>query len=124
VPLFLSEARLLRLTQFVFFLALIVVVAATVMPSPAMPVTVTWNDKVLHFIAYFGLGILGGTGWPERRYALLLIMPLFGMALESAQGLMAIGRFFDWYDGLANAVGAFAGVAASLLVRRILFPAS
>lgn len=121
MPLFLSETHLVRLTQFLFFMALIVVVLATVMPVPAMPVSVTWNDKILHFIAYFGLGLLGGTGWPSRRYALLLIMPVFGMALESVQGMMAIGRFFEWYDGIANAIGAFVGVAASLLVRRILF---
>ena len=123
MPPFISETYLLRLTQFLFFAALVVVVAATVMPVPSMPVSVTWNDKILHFIAYFGLGILGGTGWPARRYALLLTMPLFGMALEAAQGVMAIGRYFEWYDGIANALGAFAGVAASLAVRRILFRA-
>ncbi len=114
----------LRTVQFLFFAALIVVVAATVMPSEAIPVSGTWDDKVLHFIAYFGLGLLGGTGWPERRHALLISMPLFGMSLEFAQGVMEFGRSFEWYDGLANACGAFAGVAASLIARRVLFPRS
>lgn len=122
--LFENEHRLLRLVQTLFFAALIVVVIATVIPSVSVPVAFSLDDKALHFIAYFGLGILGGTGWPDRRRVLLWAMPLFGMALECVQGTMAVGRMFDWYDGIANSIGAFAGVAASLLARRILFSAS
>lgn len=119
----LSSDRILlaRVVQTLFFLALFVVVIATVMPAPVMAMTATWNDKVLHFIAYFGLGILGGTGWPEGRRSLLILMPLFGLTLEFVQGGFIPGRSFDWLDALANAFGAYAGVISSLLARRILF---
>ncbi len=117
----LSPVMLERAIQALFFLALIVVVTLTVIPGAAIQTEMSLNDKLLHFIAYFGLGILGGTGWADRRHVLVIAMPIFGLALEIIQGGFVEGRSFDWYDGLANAIGAFAGVAASLLCRRILF---
>ncbi len=116
-----NQILLVRAVQTLFFLALIVVVIATVIPAPAMQVAITWNDKILHFIAYLGLGLLGGTGWPERRRSLLILMPLFGLALEFIQGGLIPGRSFDWFDAVANAVGAYFGVMISLVARRILF---
>ena len=107
--------------QALFFAALAVVVTLTVLPGADVPVAFTLNDKLMHFIAYFGLGLLGGTGWPERRAMLLIAMPLFGMALECVQGGFVPGRAFDWLDGVANAMGAVVGVASSLVSRRILF---
>lgn len=112
--------RIIQFVQVLFFAALAVVVAATVVPAPEMPVTVTWNDKLLHFVAYFGLGILGGSGWENRRAFLLLLMPVFGLGLEFVQGAFIPGRAFDWYDAVANAAGAFAGVASSLRLSRLL----
>jgi len=124
VNVLINHAQLLRLIQALFFLALLVVVVATVLPAPAIPVKFTWEDKILHFVAYFGLGILGGTGWPERRTALLIAMPLFGMALECVQGGLIPGRAFDWFDGIANVLGAYVGVTRSRITRRILFASS
>jgi len=119
-----DQTRLLKFVQSLFFIALSVVVAATVTPGPAIPFTFTWSDKILHLIAYFGLGLLGGTGWPERRMTLLIGMPLFGMALECVQGSLVPGRSFDWFDGLANATGVYVGYLTSLISRRILFAPS
>ncbi len=116
--------RMLRFVQSLFFLALCVVVISMVIPAAAVPDTFDISDKILHFIAYFGLGLLGGTGWPERRYSLIVTMPLFGMVLEFVQGGFVPGRSFDWFDGLANAFGAFAGIAASYTARKILFASS
>lgn len=110
---------LTKIAQALFFAALAVVVVGTMTPGPPIPTNV--SDKLLHFIGYFGLGLLGGTGWPERRMALFLWMPLFGMALEVIQGVFVPWRAFEWLDGLANAVGAVVGIAASFLARRILF---
>lgn len=119
-----NQTLLERGVQALFFLALIVVVTLTVIPGASVPTDVSLNDKLLHFVAYFGLGVLGGTGWADRRHMLIIAMPLFGLALEVIQGGFIEGRSFDWYDGLANALGAFAGVAASLMSRRILFAES
>ena len=112
-----------KTVQALFFAALVVVVVGTVVPGSSIPSSGGLNDKVLHFIGYFGLALLGGTGWPDRRLALLLWMPLFGMALEVVQGVLIPYRAFEWYDGAANAAGAIAGIAASFLARRILFAA-
>lgn len=120
---FKNQRLLTRIVQGLFFAALVVVVLGTIAPGPSIPSPVVWNDKVLHFVGYFGLGLLGGTGWPERRHLLVLWMPLFGMALEFLQGAFIPWRSFEWMDGAANAVGAIAGIAASFLARRILFPA-
>jgi len=116
-----NQELLTKIVQALFFAALIVVVAATVAPAPVYPFVWTIHDKILHFVAYFGLGLIGGIGWPERRSALLVSMPLFGMALECIQGLMIVGRSFDWLDGLANAIGLFVGVVSSFPARRIIF---
>ena len=115
------QELLTKLVQALFFAALAVVVIGTIAPGPALPTPPKFNDKLLHFVGYFGLGLLGGTGWPERRTMLLLWMPLFGVALELIQGIFIPWRAFEWFGALANAVGAIAGIAASFLARRILF---
>jgi len=119
-----NSEHLTKLVQALFFAALAVVVLGTVAPNPAIPTFFAWSDKALHFTGYFGLGLLGGVGWPRRRVHLFFWMPLFGMALEFVQGAFIPWRHFEWFDGVANAIGAMTGLAASFLARRILFMAS
>ena len=116
------QKLLTNIAQALFFSALIVVVLGTIVPGSSIPTPTEFNDKILHFVGYFGLGLLGGTGWPARRWSLLIWMPLFGMALELVQGVFIPWRSFEWFDGAANAAGAIAGIGASFLARRILFP--
>jgi len=115
------QELLTKTVQALFFAALIVVVLGTLAPGSSIPSPPIWNDKLLHFVGYFGLGLLGGMGWPDRRTTLFFLMPMFGMALEVIQGVFIPWRAFEWADGVANIVGAVAGIAASYLARRILF---
>lgn len=117
---FFPWARRERTVQTLWFAALIVVVTATLLPSTIKEIPVGHTDKLLHFAAYFGLGALGGTGWPDQRVKLLVLMPLFGLALELVQGGMVTGRYFDSLDAVANAVGAFVGVAVSFALRQLV----
>lgn len=122
VPIFsVQRSPLERVVQITWFAALIVVVSLTLLPGNSVSPPLSLNDKLLHFVAYFGLGILGGTGWPERRGLFLVAMPLLGLGLECTQGAFVPGRVFDWGDAVANAIGAFAGVASSVIARRLLF---
>jgi len=89
------QELLTKAVQALFFAALIVVVLGTVAPGSSIPSSAVWNDKLLHLVGYFGLGFLGGTGWPDRRMVLFFLMPIFGMALEVIQGVFIPWRAFD-----------------------------
>lgn len=74
------------------------------------------SDKVLHFIAYFGLALLiginwtlrGEFGWRQRGIAFLLIAS-FGVFDELTQ--IPVGRDGSVYDWLADCAGAVLGLA-------------
>ena len=120
---FKNQELLTKIVQLLFFCALAVVVTGTVIPNPPVQASLFLSDKVLHFMGYLGLGLLGGTGWPVRRLSLLFWLPLFGIALEFVQGAFLPWRYFEWLDAGANAAGAILGIAASVVARRILFMA-
>lgn len=84
-----------------------------------------WHlDKVGHFLAYFGMVVLGGFTFRTRsllwRTALFAIV--LGIALEGIQFFVA-GRDMSWLDGVTNGVGVFFGVGfyqkygAALIIR-------
>jgi VanZ family protein len=72
-------------------------------------------DKLLHFIAYFGLSVLLTLILQPRRKVLLGMLALVAMggALEIVQGL--IGRDASFLDELANTLGVIAGAAVARL---------
>lgn len=68
-----------------------------------------FNDKLLHFAAYFALGAMAAGALKERRpvvWACLGLM-LLGGVLEIIQGFT--GRDMSAYDELANMAGVVAG---------------
>jgi VanZ family protein len=80
------------------------------------------NDKLLHFIAYFGLAAMAAMGFKARRTVILACLGLIvlGGVLEIIQGF--IGRDMSLYDEVANGAGVLAGglsgwIGASLLRR-------
>jgi VanZ family protein len=82
----------------------------------------TFNDKFLHFMAYFLLAAMAAAAFEKRRPVLFagLGLMLLGGVLEIVQGLT--GRDMSAYDELANMlgvmVGAFAGRAVVEFLRR------
>ena len=88
----------------------------------AMPAAVElylW-DKLLHFIAYFGLsGFLCVAFKGDRRVLTsTLLIALFGAVLELLQG--CAGRDPSLYDEMANTLGAVSGAAVGWLALRLL----
>jgi VanZ family protein len=85
-------------------------------------------DKFQHAAGYGVMTILGGLGlrqWIQpafRRWPASAAIAVFiGILVEVAQGLMKAGRFPEWQDAAANALGAMAAlllVALVCLVRR------
>jgi VanZ family protein len=110
--------RLLRQTmRWLFLPALAVVIWGELKPSAQGPEG--W-DKVLHFIAYFGLTGIAAVALGRTRAAVwaALALAVFGGILEIVQGY--VGRDAEWGDELANILGVCAGLAAGLLTVALL----
>jgi VanZ family protein len=104
-----------------FYPALLLVIWGELTPQPA-PVVEGANDKLLHFIAYFGLAAMAASAIRHRRPAILagLGLIVLGGVLEIIQGF--VGRDLSLYDEFANTagvvVGGFAARAAVEPLRR------
>jgi len=80
-------------------------------PNPMPDVLAT--DKIGHFLAYFVLTSLAlwamvRNGQYQNKRAWLLVggIALYGIVLEIVQFGFFPGRYFEWWDMLANLVGA------------------
>ncbi len=93
-----------------FKLAILVVLALTLLPLPEVPGALG-NDKIQHGAAFFGLAMLGSFGWPGQAPAISLGLLFFGALIEGVQGLDVIGRDRSLFDLAANATGILIGVA-------------
>ncbi len=107
------------LSRFAFAVALLVLVAGSVVSEKQIGFSVRGYDKIVHFAGYFALAILGALGWPKRRIFFLLALPLLGVVLEAMQTLTP-DRQFSWQDAFANAAGIGLGVAFSVWFTRAL----
>lgn len=111
-----------RLAAFyLFWPALVLIVWGELDPSPPSLEAVIW-DKLLHFIAYFGLaGIASVALRGDRRVvASTLGLIVLGGVLEILQGFT--GRDPSLFDEIANTLGAVAGALAGRLLIRLLRP--
>ena len=74
----------------------------------------SFDDKIYHFIAYFGLAALWVTYFKffKKRYATLVVFIsaiLFGAVLEVLQHQINPNRTYDNYDLMANCFGVIFG---------------
>jgi VanZ family protein len=103
-----------RIGAWLFWPALAVVAWGELTPHPPqLEGPLIW-DKLDHFIAYFGLSLLGSLGWGLRRslvWVLLGVVALGG-GLEILQAL--VGRDGEWGDFAANDLGALAGLGIAI----------
>ncbi len=81
-----------------------------------------YHDKLAHFVAY---GVLGAfftfarfTIFGRRLFGALLLAG-YGAALEIVQGWLGV-RHPEFYDGVANALGAFIAFPIALCVEHIV----
>jgi VanZ family protein len=99
-----------------FYPALLLVGWGELTPRPPAVVEGA-NDKLLHFMAYFGLSAMAVFAVRRRRSAALagLGLILLGGVLEIVQGF--VGRDMSIYDEVANTIGvAVGGFAAWIIV--------
>lgn len=100
-----------------------VILFLSLWPAGQMPeVSHRFSDKTGHFTAYGMLAFLlirsavlsGRMSNRTGRWfvIILLIGSLYGSLLEVLQGVMYLGRSFEYYDILANVTGTVAGLAA------------
>lgn len=89
-------------------------------PNP-MP-DVLAPDKLGHFLAYFVLTWLALWGLARndhhkngRVWLLVCLIALYGIALEIIQFRFFPGRYFEWWDMLANLVGTFIAIGINFL---------
>jgi VanZ family protein len=105
----------MSLELIVFLAAASTVALGCLLPAHWLPLLP--HDKLLHFIAFAGLGMLAlriEPAWPMRVLWLAGLL-LAGLAIELLQNLVP-GRSFCWRDMRANT----AGIAAATLVFGLL----
>lgn len=90
-------------------------VLASLLPTANLPTTGV-NDKLEHSFAYALLTVWFAGIYPRSRYVLIAIgLFLLGLAIEWAQGAMALGRHSDFRDLIANTIGIGVGLTLALL---------
>ena len=96
------------------------VVIAVASLSPQLPAIETgFGDKLDHLAAYLVLSLLVGLGWSERFVPSVIVGAAvgFGGLLELLQHFSP-GRQANWADFMVNSLGALAGLALAMLVRK------
>jgi len=84
-------------------------------PAEHLPGTVQLSDKVLHFLAYFGLGVLLSISL-ARKHLFGLLGALVAFSLLATYGgideisQIPFGRIADIYDWFADLAGAALGI--------------
>jgi VanZ family protein len=104
-----------RLAFWVFWPALIVVVWGELTPHPPR---IEAPDKLLHFLAYFGLSGIATVALGRRVVVIVAVLIALGGMLEILQ--MFTGRDAEWLDEAANAAGAMSGALVGLLYLRLV----
>ncbi len=93
-----------------------IVLLLTLMPSDDIPsVSIPHIDKVVHFVMFGALSVVflfdcsryvGRVSY-GRLIAVAMFSSLSGGVIELLQGMMGMGRGADWFDFLADSLGAF-----------------
>ena len=95
--------------------------------KPVPPASsVHFRDKVEHFICFYLLTATALAAYPKARAVILvLVLAVFGAAIEGLQALPVIGRdaeFLDWVADIAGVLTALLPALALPPVRRALEP--
>ena len=97
-----------------FWVAIGVLFYLALMPSDDVEPIMLVSDKLAHFIAFLGLGILGIWSYPQSKIPVVLGLILYGAVIEGAQSLTS-SRSAEWADLVADTTG----VLCSLLFLRL-----
>ena len=101
------------------------VAALSLLPLQDLPQVPMFRgeDKLIHFMMYFGFSIL--FCWTLktelnflRLFFVILVTIGWGVLMEFLQLDMHMGRSFSWYDELANSIGVAFGVLMYIITTR------
>lgn len=114
-----------------FWLALIwtfvITVASLVSVNSFSKIKSVGNDKIVHFLFYFFFVIFWGLAKKQnhsnRKYNLLIFIfaMSYGLIIEVLQATLTNTRQADFYDFLANTMGAFVGLVVLLFYKNKFF---
>lgn len=90
-----------------------------------VPVEVKSNDKFLHVVAYFILGIIWLWVLPDPKTTIKVIVVvngiiIYGIVLEVLQGRLKTHRMYDVLDIIANSIGVLLAMTLFLIRKRRL----
>jgi VanZ family protein len=111
------ENTVISLHKFFWAAYVLALVAGSLVPVD-MSAAPEQSDKVLHFLAYGLMVFFWPASWKCSRVSSFWLASGLGLLLEIAQGVLPTGRFMDFWDVTANAVGAGVGATAALLWSR------
>jgi len=104
------------LKKILLFLYLALITALSQWPSDELPdiMLFPYADKVIHLCMYAGLTFLLFLAWPKifagrRAFIPLLLVIAWGFFMEFLQRYGNLGRSFDFFDEMSNALGFFPG---------------
>lgn len=99
-----------------WWLAVLAVLAACLMPSPSLPDLPHNSDKLEHVLAFFMLAASAVQLYAGRRAlrGIAIGLLLLGLGIEVAQGALTADRSADPFDLLADAIGIGLGLATAL----------
>lgn len=90
--------------------------------APSFVLQLPFKDKMVHFIFYFVFVVLWCLGLQKTdKIKILLIAVVYGIIIEVLQCVLTENRTADFYDVLANSLGAFLAFFAFPYVKRIFF---
>ncbi|MFW5452018.1 VanZ family protein [Thioalkalivibrio sulfidiphilus] len=114
----LFDARWTGARRLVFWTAVLLLIAGSLMPAAHIPDT-GLSDKAGHLLGYAVLTLAGLLAYPGRVWRVVLGVFALGVAIELAQHFIP-SRSFEWLDMLANGAGVLLGFAAVWWLRRSL----
>lgn len=115
-------------------IALVIFMLCCLLPSSDIP-KVEFNffigiDKVVHFVMFFALAAASSFSYIYVNKGSVIILRMliysilfpiiFGGLIELYQAYFTIDRSGDWFDLLADAVGALATIPFALYLRRFM----
>lgn len=108
MQLFINKLFTSKFFKILFVVACLAILTVSLLPGKNLPSDLIW-DKAGHFIAYCGLaGICRFASNKRQTWQLIIGVILFSFIIELLQQLIP-NRSFEWYDLLANSLGAISG---------------
>ena len=98
-----------RLKVVLYAAAAGIILYLSLAPTDAVPAFSLW-DKAQHALAWAGLTGLGLLFWPGRWRVVAAFALLLGLGVELLQATLGFGRYGDWRDLVADAVGVLAAL--------------